>query len=169
MKVFKKLFFKNSIANDFIEMCTRDSDAHVSASLPEVIISTAPVLVNQPVAENEALYEVPTPEAKRKSVDHQCSCRLIPKQPKPATDNRIPKLSITSMECPICFEDFKPTTKIYQCFNGHLYCGDCKPKLDCLMCPQCRQPIPEDGIRNVFLEKIIKRIYERKPSTGQQP
>lgn len=151
MKVFKKFFTNNSmarIANDFIQICTQEEE--------EVTVTT------QVEIYDETLFDVPTPEAKRKSFDAttstSCKCSL-----KPAVDNRIPKLSVTSIECPICFEDFKPSTKIYQCLNGHLYCGGCKPQLTCLSCPQCRQPIPEEGIRNVFLEKIIQRIHEKKP------
>ena len=138
------------IANDFIQICTQEED------IDNV------VAVDPPRSEtfDETLFDVPTPEAKRKSFDAtavSCKCSLKP------VENRIPKLSVTSMECPICFEDFKPSTKIYQCLNGHLYCGGCKPRLVCLSCPQCRQPIPEEGIRNMFLEKIIQRLYEKQP------
>ena len=150
MKVFKKFFTNNSmarIANDFIQICTQEEEEEVTVTTQIEIY-------------DETLFDVPTPEAKRKSFDATSSCKC---SLKPVVDNRVPKLSVTSMECPICFEDFKPSTKIYQCLNGHLYCGACKPQLTCLSCPQCRQPIPEEGIRNVFLEKIIQRIYEKKP------
>ena len=132
------MFFKHSIANDFIRMCNNDEDS---------------------------LYDVPTPEPKRRSYQQppeQHSQHTHNDTTTTTKDNKLPKLSITSLECPICFEDFKPATKIYQCTSGHLYCGECKPKLVSKTCPQCRQPLSEEGIRNTFLENIIKRMH-RKP------
>ena len=165
MKVFKKLFVNNSmarIANDFIQICTQQEEEAAAAGGREIRQNVHPeVIVEEHDPINEALFDVPTPEAKRKSFDTAsaplCRCYLKP------VDNRIPKLSVTSMECPICFEDFKPSSKIYQCMNGHLYCDGCKPKLVSLSCPQCRQDIPEDGIRNVFLERIIQRLHQKQP------
>jgi len=136
------MFFRQSIANDFIRICNND---------------------------NESLYEVPTPEQKRRSFQqHQQQPEQLQQQTNDkttttTTTEKLPKLSITSLECPICFEDFNPATKIYQCTSGHLYCGECKPKLVSKTCPQCRQPLSEDGIRNIFLEKIIKRLHECAP------
>ena len=40
-------------------------------------------------------------------------------------------------ECPICLETMGPPTKIYQCSNGHLVCGNCKPSL--VTCSFCRK------------------------------
>jgi len=136
------MFFRQSIANDFIRICNNDE---------------------------ESLYEVPTPEQKRRSFQqHQQQPEQLQQQTNDkttttTTTEKLPKLSITSLECPICFEDFNPATKIYQCTSGHLYCGECKPKLVSKTCPQCRQPLSEDGIRNIFLEKIIKRLHECEP------
>ena len=36
-------------------------------------------------------------------------------------------------DCPICFEPMTPPTRIFQCGNGHLVCGGCKPKLQVML------------------------------------
>ena len=39
-------------------------------------------------------------------------------------------------ECPICFDEMKPPTKIAQCLSGHLICLHCKerPEVNILFC-----------------------------------
>ncbi len=43
------------------------------------------------------------------------------------------------LECPICFADLveeKDEKSVFQCFNGHIVCSDCKTQLT--RCPVCR-------------------------------
>jgi len=42
-------------------------------------------------------------------------------------------------ECPVCFEEMAPPTRIFQCRNGHLICETCKTGLNPCICPKCRQ------------------------------
>ena len=42
-------------------------------------------------------------------------------------------------ECPVCFTEMAPPTKIFQCSNGHHICESCKSKLDPFKCPKCRK------------------------------
>ena len=44
-------------------------------------------------------------------------------------------------ECPICFEEMSPDTKIAQCINGHLLCWSCKEKMEKNKCPSCGLPV----------------------------
>ena len=55
------------------------------------------------------------------------------------------------LECPICFEQFKPP--IFQCKNGHSVCHLCKSQLD--QCPLCREAI---AVRNLQLEDILESL-----------
>ena len=54
---------------------------------------------------------------KQAASNHQDQPNSAPPPPPPAPD------------CPICFESMTPPTRIFQCGNGHLVCGACKPKL----------------------------------------
>jgi len=49
------------------------------------------------------------------------------------------KSNVPSPECPICFEDLKPPTKILQCQLGHLICQNCRNKPEVLICPTCKR------------------------------
>ena len=42
-------------------------------------------------------------------------------------------------ECPVCFNEMAPPTKIFQCSNGHHICETCKDQLDPFKCPKCRK------------------------------
>ena len=56
------------------------------------------------------------------------------------------------LECPVCYE--VPTEPpIYQCMNGHMICGDCKPRFH--RCLQCSEPI--EG-RLLFVERMLDQI-----------
>ena len=56
-------------------------------------------------------------EQDNKQPNHHDQPNSAPPPPPPAPD------------CPICFESMTPPTRIFQCGNGHLVCGGCKPKL----------------------------------------
>lgn len=68
--------------------------------------------------------------------------------------------SIKDYECPICFEIPLPPRKVYQCTNGHVYCGECKEKPGMSVCPQCRVPLNQkSAIRNIVYEEMLaKRV-----------
>ena len=53
------------------------------------------------------------------------------------------------LECVVCMSSMHRT--IYQCMNGHVVCGECKPKLQG-MCATCRVPLGKT--RNRALERI---------------
>ena len=59
-------------------------------------------------------------------------------------------------ECPVCFESMSAETQIFNCKNGHLVCGACKPRLE--ECATCR-----DGqyiCRATAVEQIVRDILE---------
>ena len=37
-------------------------------------------------------------------------------------------------ECPVCLEEIKPPTDIFNCRNGQLICGECMPNVVSCMC-----------------------------------
>lgn len=39
-------------------------------------------------------------------------------------------------ECPVCFNPISPPKRMFQCMDGHVVCGDCKPNIR--ICPTCR-------------------------------
>ena len=59
-------------------------------------------------------------------------------------------------ECPICFEEMRPPTRIWQCVDGHAICEGCRNKLDSKGCPSCSRAI--EG-RNIALEKMARSLY----------
>merc|ERR1719370_1124021 len=56
-------------------------------------------------------------EQDNKQPNHHDQPNSAPPPPPPAPD------------CPICCESMTPPLRIFQCGNGHLVCGACKPKL----------------------------------------
>lgn len=67
-------------------------------------------------------------------------------------------------ECPVCFEVPLPPVQIYQCTNGHLYCGRCKQMPNMQKCPFCGVCISGLNNRNRFAEETIKKLYSKKDS-----
>lgn len=65
-------------------------------------------------------------------------------------------------ECPVCFEIPLPPTHIYQCVNGHLYCGKCAAQPNMFNCPQCGVEIASLRSRNRYAEENIERLYGKK-------
>ena len=65
-------------------------------------------------------------------------------------------------ECPICFELPLPPVHIYQCKNGHLFCGNCKDRPNMEKCPQCAVDICGVAFRNRYAEENIKKIYKSR-------
>ena len=56
-------------------------------------------------------------------------------------------------ECPVCFEVPLPPVHIYQCNNGHLYCGRCRSMPNMDRCPQCGISISGLENRNRYAEE----------------
>ena len=55
------------------------------------------------------------------------------------------------LECPICLEEMRPPRRIFQCSNGHVICGSCRPRL--ASCPYCRLRFSEATVtRNILAE-----------------
>ena len=67
-----------------------------------------------------------------------------------------------SDECPVCLEIPLPPVHIYQCFNGHIYCGNCKSKPNMTKCPQCGDLIIGLKNRNRYAEEKIAKIYSKR-------
>eukprot|EP00092_Neocalanus_flemingeri_P038364 GFUD01041767.1.p1 GENE.GFUD01041767.1~~GFUD01041767.1.p1 ORF type:complete len:265 (-),score=59.81 GFUD01041767.1:70-864(-) len=65
------------------------------------------------------------------------------------------KASLPGPECPICFEEMKPPTRIIQCRSGHLICQECKERPQVVICPTCKQ---EFTGRAIGMENYLKII-----------
>jgi len=61
------------------------------------------------------------------------------------------------LECPVCFEEMAPPTRIFQCRNGHLICEPCKTDLNPCICPKCRQEMTG---RATDTETIIRSFQQ---------
>ena len=66
------------------------------------------------------------------------------------------------IECSVCFET--PKDHIYQCENGHLYCSECRVKLE--KCAICREPLANS--RCLMAEKVISILKERVKNEPNQ-
>jgi len=66
----------------------------------------------------------------------------------PHTNNR-PEVP----ECPVCFNEMVPPTRIFQCRDGHLVCETCKVGLAPCICPECRQEVTG---RATGVEKLLR-------------
>ena len=62
----------------------------------------------------------------------------------------------SEFECPICFEEMRPPTRIWQCVDGHAICEGCRNRLDSKDCPSCSRTL--EG-RNIALEKMARFLY----------
>eukprot|EP00092_Neocalanus_flemingeri_P025014 GFUD01027126.1.p1 GENE.GFUD01027126.1~~GFUD01027126.1.p1 ORF type:complete len:278 (-),score=48.35 GFUD01027126.1:72-905(-) len=65
------------------------------------------------------------------------------------------KTSLPCPECPICFEEMKPPTRIIQCRSGHLVCQKCKERPQVVICPTCKQ---EFTGRAIGMENYLRTI-----------
>lgn len=72
-------------------------------------------------------------------------------------EQQIPRVELLAdaFDCPICC--FAMVKRIYQCPAGHHICEDCRERLcsSGAMCPTCKCPFPEDGIRNLAMEALV--------------
>jgi len=68
----------------------------------------------------------------------------------PHTNNR-PEVP----ECPVCFNEMVPPTRIFQCRDGHLVCETCKLGLAPCICPECRQEVIG---RATGVEKLLRSL-----------
>ena len=66
-------------------------------------------------------------------------------------------------ECPICFEEMRTPTKIFQCSQGHLLCENCFKKVgeSTKTCPFCKRDVASNPIRNRALEEAIENETRR--------
>jgi len=67
--------------------------------------------------------------------------------------------SVNELECPVCLEEMRPPTKIWQCMDGHPICDTCRRRPQVTSCPVCRQELTG---RNVLAEKIAHSIFYDK-------
>ena len=66
-------------------------------------------------------------------------------------------------DCPICFEEMQPFTKIFQCPQGHLLCENCYKKVieSTKTFPFCKRDVASIPIRNRALEEAIENEARR--------
>jgi len=63
-------------------------------------------------------------------------------------------------ECPICFDEMVPPTKIVQCMSGHLICINCKERPEVSSCPICKKQFT--GERAIGMENFLKDLFPEK-------
>ena len=63
----------------------------------------------------------------------------------------------SELECPICLEEMRPPTRIWQCSSGHPVCESCMRNPRLSECPTCREKIVG---RNVLAEKIAQTLFQ---------
>lgn len=60
-------------------------------------------------------------------------------------------------ECPICFDEMKPPTKIAQCMAGHLICLNCRERPEVSCCPICKKDFT--GERAIGIENFLRGLF----------
>jgi len=65
------------------------------------------------------------------------------------------------LECPVCLNEMKPPTRIWQCSQGHPLCAPCRKNPAITQCPTCRMGFVG---RNTALEKIALALFEEMNS-----
>jgi formylmethanofuran dehydrogenase subunit E len=78
------------------------------------------------------------PEARRSAECSQPPNRPMPDIPEEETFDLLKWRLNAQLECLLCIEMMMPP--IVVCFNGHMICDNCRPKLD--KCPLCRYSKP---------------------------
>lgn len=61
------------------------------------------------------------------------------------------------MECPVCLDQMKPPTRIFQCTSGHLLCEECKCKMRGGKCPTCKKA--QIMGRAIAMEQMARTLY----------
>ena len=64
--------------------------------------------------------------------------------------------SAVKVTCPICFNNIKRGTSMYQCGNGHWLCEVCYNHKQMTECPFCRMKKEGNFARNLGLEAVIE-------------
>ena len=80
-------------------------------------------------------------ETKAELVDTKTNLVLMRTRLDEFERNNHSRSKLRKPECPICFEEMSPDTKIAQCLNGHLLCWSCKEKMEKKKCPSCGLPV----------------------------
>ena len=72
-------------------------------------------------------------------------------------------------DCPVCMEKMKPPKRIFQCSNGHSFCGQCKNNPSMTSCPICRIQFTGSNVsRNIMAETLVSQMIS-SPSTSVPP
>ena len=67
-------------------------------------------------------------------------------------ESNLEKELMDLIQCVICLDTPTQSTHIYQCENGHLFCGECLEKVK--NCSVCRTPLTKNS-RNLMIEKVL--------------
>ena len=62
-------------------------------------------------------------------------------------------------ECPVCRNDMRPPTRIFQCRNGHVLCMLCKEHPEVNTCPSCRISMRGKGDQLTTIEMGWRVIF----------
>lgn len=63
-------------------------------------------------------------------------------------------------ECPVCLKNPMPTPIYASCNTGHPLCAECIVKLHEQICPTCRDPLPQQRMRQMVVEQFMEDSYK---------
>ncbi len=77
--------------------------------------------------------KIMTTRASKRAAEAATTVELSNKQQK--IDTKLQSELVSTLTCPICFEYMRK--QIYQCFNSHLICEECRYKVGCICSLRC--------------------------------
>ena len=144
--------FEFRFRTDFREVTDKDMDINLTISKVWKGIKTNARALDQPSGANNRLEtEIQSLRQEMNDLTTALSSSSINSN---NSNVRLPK-----PECPVCFEEMKPGTKIAQCLSGHLICWSCKDIISfhgVEQCPSCKLPV--NG-RAYGMENYIKTLF----------
>jgi len=80
------------------------------------------------------------------------------------------KASLQCPDCPICFNEMRPPTRIAQCRTGHLICQECRDRPEVKHCPICRMNFTGRavGMETYLREQVMDVAKGDTPSIGSR-
>jgi len=110
--------------------------------------------------------KIETLETNMKSKIESLETKMISKLENPPTK----KASLQCPECPICFNEMRPPTRIAQCRTGHLICQECRDRPEVKHCPICRMNFTGRavGMETYLREQVMDVAKGDTPSIGSR-
>jgi len=141
------LIFEEASGENNIKAMVRESQSDIESLRDEVSVLTKMMNTNLKIHEKNL---------KEKIVSLQSSF-VSELEALRTASNRNGAGAIPCPECPVCFEEMKPPTRIAQCLAGHLICLQCKERPEVSSCPSCKQRFT--GGRAIGMENYLSTLF----------